>query len=254
MAECLERMSTSTTLEEKPSLDSIREKLATFESSAINSKIKQKDNQDKFNNINEMICNLNDQLLRESQERLQSKETLQKITEDAANRMLTSVQTKLNLKVRTLAEKLDNLIDKCIALENSVNELDNKINRSNYLEMVESDINELGTAVKNDIILKVDKDTDILDRICYLQNSNRIKINDNNIWNNECIKEIKQNINQFKQVCENENEMFLKYITVELNNLKTALESTSASRKQSDNFILQTIDHMMSFLPKLTNN
>ncbi|EAN33914.1 SF-assemblin/beta giardin family protein [Theileria parva strain Muguga] len=254
MAECLERMSTSNTLEEKPSLDSIREKLATFESSAINLKIKQKDDLDKFNSINEMICDLNDQLLRESQERLQSRELLQKVTEEAANRMLSSVQSKLNHKVRSLAEKLDKLIDKCATLENSVNELDNKINRSGYLELVECDIAELKAAVRNDIVSKVDKDTDILDRICYLQNSNRIKINDNNIWNNECIKEIKQNITQFKMVCENENEIFLKYITVELNNLKTALESTSASRKQSDNFILQTIDHMMSFLPKLTHN
>nr|PVC50754.1 hypothetical protein MACL_00002075 [Theileria orientalis] len=248
MADCLERMSTTNSLEDKPSLSSIRDKLTTFENSMLNSKIKQREEDDtKFNRIHDTLSSLNDQLVKESNDRVLSRETLKKMTEDAANRMLNNVQNKLNKKVHLLAEKLDVLIDKCVTLENSVNELDQKLNKNAYFEMVENDINELESSIKNDIISKADKDTSILDKICYLQNTNKIKINDNNLWNNECVNEIRNNISQIKQTFENENEVFYNYITNELNNIKYALEATSTARKQSDQHILQAIDQMMSF-------
>ncbi|EKX73748.1 conserved hypothetical protein [Theileria equi strain WA] len=232
--------------EPKPSIASIHNKLSDFENVILNERIRQKQEEDgKFQAIHEKLSRLNEQLKSETQERLSSRQQLQQITENTANNMLNELQNRLNKRVHTVAEKLEVLITKCASLESSVSDMDQKLTKSYDIQMIENDINELSRNIYTDIAIKQDKDSSLTDKLSYLEHSIKSKVHDYMLIGTEGTKDIQNELDNFKEILENESQIFDEHVAEELENIKQALKVTSKARMESDNNIVQVTKSMI---------
>ncbi|KAK1443349.1 hypothetical protein BgAZ_202250 [Babesia gibsoni] len=203
----------------------------------------------KFKKITEHITRLSSKLKLEVKERVAAKEQLQKSTSEATNRMLNDLQSRLVRRVNSISAKLDNLVGRCAAVEASVNDVSQRINQSFDFKMLQNDLNELHRNMKNDIAIKVEKDTSLVNKLMHMEYSIKSKLNDIEFMVNEGMKELRTEMTRLSDWIASESGTMSPQIMEEINTLRTALELTGKARKDSDDGLFEAFEQIIRVLP-----
>ncbi|ORM39451.1 uncharacterized protein BXIN_2977 [Babesia sp. Xinjiang] len=208
----------------------------------------------KFKKIAQQINKLTARLKIEVQERMDAKEALQKTTFEAANRMLNDLQTRLTRRVNAIAERLDAVVARCAAVEGDVNDLTQRISQSFDFKMLQNDINDLHRNIKNDIAIKVEKDTSIVNKLMHMEYSIKSRLNDINYLGVESLKELRGEMSRLSEWIASDVGPMSPQIMEEINTLKTALELASTARKESDEGLFEAFEQIVRVLPRNIQN
>ncbi|CDR94523.1 hypothetical protein, conserved [Babesia bigemina] len=249
-------------------LSAFHSQLKAFELAVAKEGERRKAEEDqKFKHITQQITRLSAELRLEVQERLDAKELLQKTTFEAANRMLNDLQTKLTRRVNSIAERLDALVARCASVEGAVNDLSQRINQSFDFKMLQNDLNELHRNIKNDIAIKVEKDTSLVNKLMHMEYAIKSRLNDIVFLGNESIKELRVEMMRLsewvsswqsclwnvRRIASDVGPMSPQ-IMEEINTLKTAMELATRARKESDEGLFEAFEQIVRVLPRNIQN
>ncbi|GFE54222.1 SF-assemblin beta giardin, putative [Babesia ovis] len=208
----------------------------------------------KFKRITQQITKLAARLRIEVQERIDAKEALQKLTLEAANRMLNDLQTRLTRRVNMIAERLDALVNRCATVESDVNELSQRISQSFDFKMLQNDINDLHRNIKNDIAIKVEKDTSLVNKLMHMEYAIKSRLNDINYLGMESMKELRTEMAKLSEWISSDVGPMSPQIMEEINTLKTALQLAANARKDSDDGLFEAFEQIVRVLPRNIQN
>ncbi|GBE60296.1 SF-assemblin beta giardin, putative [Babesia ovata] len=236
-------------------LSAFHSQLKAFELAVAKEGERRKAEEDqKFKHIIQQITRLSADLRLEVQERLDAKEALQKATFEAANRMLNDLQTKLTRRVNSIAERLDALVARCASVEGSVNDLSQRINQSFDFKMLQNDLNELHRNIKNDIAVKVEKDTSLVNKLMHMEYAIKSRLNDIVFLGNESLKELRVEMMRLSEWIASDVGPMSPQIMEEINTLKTAMELATKARKESDEGLFEAFEQIVRVLPRNIQN
>ncbi|GIX61465.1 SF-assemblin/beta giardin protein [Babesia caballi] len=208
----------------------------------------------KFKRITQHITKLSAKLRLEVKERLDAKEALQKTTFEAANRMLNDLQQKLPRRVNSIAvggvDRMDILVGRCAAAEGTVNDLTQRISQSFDFKMLQNDLNDLHRNIKNDIAIKVDKDTSLVNKLMHMEYSIKSRLNDINFLGSESLKELRVEMARLSEWIASDVGPLSPQIMEEINTLKMALELAAKARKESDDGLFEAFEQIVRVLPR----
>ncbi|KAK1936094.1 hypothetical protein X943_001380 [Babesia divergens] len=243
-------MAMQATQEEPSKLAEFQSKLKLFELAVAKEGERRKSEEElKFKRITEQITRLSSKLQLEVRERMEAKETLQRTTFEAANRMLNDLQTRLTRRVNAIAERLDCLVGRCAAVETSVNDITQNISQSFDFKMLQNDLNELHRNMKNDIAIKVEKDTSLVNKLMHMEYSIKSRLNDISFLGNESLKELRVEMMRLSEWIASDAGPMSPQIMEEINTLKTALELAGKARRDSDDGLFEAFEQIVRVLP-----
>lgn len=206
--------------------------------------------EESFNDVRNRIIRLERCIHTEIRRRVETTKGLQVLTENMANIMLEGLQKQILQRIAKIAEDLENLDYRCERLSANIRESKRTIplklqENTQYLERA---ISDLKLILRSQDSSFQERELQINRMIDTMKRTIETKLEKESANSKEHLGDLCQLIDT--KMTNIQQSDFHEFITTEIDGLKEALQTASATREKSDDEIVQALNQYTSALQK----
>lgn len=241
----------------RASLAGVNERVSGLEKTVTEESQRRKSqNAQRLKDIRDTITRLEKALNTEIKRRVEASKTLQTLTEHMANEMLGRLTSKIDKIIDELATTLEDLVNRCETAEQAIHELKGEIPSKLQAELVSiaRDIQDIRDIIDDEKRVRVERERALERRISQLQYTVESKIECESTERKDQVEILDKEIKAFDRDRHRAQEKFGSFTMEELAISRKGIAEEIKTREQSDDEIVQAINHYTTALQKGLRN